>query len=84
MKPIVPASAALGTERLSSGLPRRAGMDAGWACGLEVAPASSGPGGTGSPDGPRRLSGNSSSVLSHQVLPLAVRLFLQMAAGGLW
>ena len=60
MKPIVPASAALGTEApVLPGGYRSRRVDRG--CGMdghvapEVAPASSGPGGTGSLDGPRQL-----------------------------
>jgi len=60
VKPIVPASAALGTEApvlpggyCSRRVERGCGMDGRVA--PEAAPASSGPGGTGSLDGPRRF-----------------------------
>ena len=88
VKPIVPASAALGTEApvLPGGYhSRRAECGRGmgtWPRRLPLpAAALVGP---GARTGLAGFRSNSSSVLSHQVLPLAVRLFLQMATGGLW
>lgn len=87
MKPIVPASAAPGHGgALSPGAATTEACGA-WTRDGYVAPGGclcqQRPGGTGSPDGPAGWS-NSSSVLSHQVLSLAVRISsLQMATGGL-